>query len=163
MQENNEECIPGEYYMQDGSEMTKKVCPFRRTSLSLCSGLSDTDFGYQEGKPCVLLKMNRVTLAISHRSRETRVLFLFSAQPLFSTYLFPKINDAAMHSFNLSSCFSPFVDYWPEANWGSLHQLHGQSKAFSLHYTCPAGLYVYFLSFLFLSYKNITVSLFSFC
>lgn len=54
--------------MQDDSEdMAKKACRFKRGSLSLCSGLSDTNFGYSEGKPCVLLKMNRVTLAFTDR------------------------------------------------------------------------------------------------
>uniref|UniRef100_A0A3B4Z136 Sodium/potassium-transporting ATPase subunit beta n=1 Tax=Stegastes partitus TaxID=144197 RepID=A0A3B4Z136_9TELE len=60
-QEKNEACIPGQYYDQDDdSEMSKKACRFKRGSLSLCSGLSDTNFGYHDGKPCVLLKMNRI-------------------------------------------------------------------------------------------------------
>lgn len=51
--------------MQDNSNTTKEVCRFRRDILSVCSGLSDTTFGYPEGKPCVLLKMNRVKPAFS--------------------------------------------------------------------------------------------------
>lgn len=60
-QENNKECDKGVYFVQDNPEAsTKEVCRFKRDILSLCSGLSDTNFGYSEGQPCVLLKMNRV-------------------------------------------------------------------------------------------------------
>lgn len=67
-QENNRECHGGKYFVQDDTEeQMKEACRFKRDVLSLCSGLSDTNFGYSEGKPCVLLKMNRVK-AISRPS-----------------------------------------------------------------------------------------------
>ncbi|XP_047225248.1 sodium/potassium-transporting ATPase subunit beta-3-like [Girardinichthys multiradiatus] len=60
-QEGNEDCISGQYTLQEDEEgVSKKVCHFRRALLSFCSGLSDTNFGYHEGNPCVLLKMNRI-------------------------------------------------------------------------------------------------------
>lgn len=60
-QERNLDCPRGEYFMQDETEeLTKKACRFKRGFLSLCSGLSDTNFGYSEGRPCILLKMNRI-------------------------------------------------------------------------------------------------------
>ncbi|KAK9538962.1 hypothetical protein VZT92_004100 [Zoarces viviparus] len=60
-QDSNEDCTRGEYFLQDDTEnMAKKACLFKRGFLSLCSGLSDNNFGYSDGKPCVLLKMNRI-------------------------------------------------------------------------------------------------------
>ncbi|XP_062380874.1 sodium/potassium-transporting ATPase subunit beta-3a [Sardina pilchardus] len=59
-QASNELCARGEYFMQEAPEVEKKACQFRRSSLSRCSGLSDDSYGYADGKPCVLVKMNRI-------------------------------------------------------------------------------------------------------
>ncbi|KAM6988015.1 sodium/potassium-transporting ATPase subunit beta-3-like [Tautogolabrus adspersus] len=59
IQERNDLCLVGEYTEQD-DERVKKVCQFKRSTLRQCSGLSDTSFGYAEGKPCIIIKMNRV-------------------------------------------------------------------------------------------------------
>ncbi|XP_030630363.1 sodium/potassium-transporting ATPase subunit beta-3a [Chanos chanos] len=58
-QDKNELCVAGKYFEQD-AESPKKACQFKRSSLGFCSGLADNMFGYAEGKPCVLLKMNRI-------------------------------------------------------------------------------------------------------
>ncbi|KAL4605002.1 sodium/potassium-transporting ATPase subunit beta-3-like [Arapaima gigas] len=58
-QEKNNHCTPGQYFDQD-DEAEKKVCQFKRSLLRQCSGLSDPSFGYAEGKPCILVKMNRI-------------------------------------------------------------------------------------------------------
>lgn len=61
LQEQNEECPKGDYFLQDSPDnMNKKACRFKRGYLIGCSGLSDTNFGYSDGQPCVLLKMNRI-------------------------------------------------------------------------------------------------------
>uniref|UniRef100_A0A8D0GFE1 Sodium/potassium-transporting ATPase subunit beta n=1 Tax=Sphenodon punctatus TaxID=8508 RepID=A0A8D0GFE1_SPHPU len=47
----------GEY---DDAQGRKKSCKFLRSWLENCSGLSDPDYGYKDGKPCIIIKLNRV-------------------------------------------------------------------------------------------------------
>ncbi|CAJ0936777.1 unnamed protein product [Ranitomeya imitator] len=57
----NVECTPGQYFLQDGEEHEeRKACQFRRSLLKNCSGIGDPSFGFSRGKPCILLKMNRI-------------------------------------------------------------------------------------------------------
>jgi len=50
--------------MQDHLEESKerKACAFKRSWLGECSGLQDPHYGYSQGKPCVFLRMNRVSM-----------------------------------------------------------------------------------------------------
>ncbi|XP_072504810.1 sodium/potassium-transporting ATPase subunit beta-1 [Notamacropus eugenii] len=47
----------GDYNNEQGK---KKVCRFRREWLGNCSGILDETFGYSSGKPCIIIKLNRV-------------------------------------------------------------------------------------------------------
>ncbi|XP_072297891.1 sodium/potassium-transporting ATPase subunit beta-3a [Eucyclogobius newberryi] len=58
-EQNVQDCATGQYFLQDEVEQ-KQVCSFKRGFLKACSGLSDTNFGYSDGQPCVLLKLNRI-------------------------------------------------------------------------------------------------------
>ncbi|KAL1266238.1 hypothetical protein QQF64_001913 [Cirrhinus molitorella] len=58
-QAKNDLCMAGQYWEQD-EEPQKKVCQFRRSLVQRCSGMEDTTFGYANGQPCVIVKMNRI-------------------------------------------------------------------------------------------------------
>lgn len=60
-----EDCAvtPANYIIRgpiDDSQGQKRVCKFLRNWLKNCSGIDDPNFGYSDGKPCIIVKLNRI-------------------------------------------------------------------------------------------------------
>ncbi|XP_006869930.1 PREDICTED: sodium/potassium-transporting ATPase subunit beta-3 [Chrysochloris asiatica] len=57
-QKNLTACADGVLFEQKGPVYT--ACQFPLHLLGKCSGINDRDYGYSEGNPCILVKMNRI-------------------------------------------------------------------------------------------------------
>uniref|UniRef100_A0A6I8P3W8 Sodium/potassium-transporting ATPase subunit beta n=1 Tax=Ornithorhynchus anatinus TaxID=9258 RepID=A0A6I8P3W8_ORNAN len=69
-QKQNIDCPVGVLFEQNSGP--KKACRFNQTLLGPCSGISDGSFGYSTGAPCVLVKMNRVSIYLASFERSMR-------------------------------------------------------------------------------------------
>ncbi|KAF3694080.1 Protein ATP1B4 X,K-ATPase subunit beta-m X/potassium-transporting ATPase subunit beta-m [Channa argus] len=61
-EKKNIQCTMEGYFMQEKLKESeeRKACQFKRSWLGDCSGLQDPHYGYSKGRPCILLRMNRI-------------------------------------------------------------------------------------------------------
>lgn len=72
-EKRNIRCTQDRYFMQDDLEESaeRKACQFKRSWLGDCSGMQDPHYGYSQGRPCVLLRMNRVRRVLVTKTCKT--------------------------------------------------------------------------------------------
>jgi len=44
----------------DSDQGQRKACRFPRSLLAGCSGEGDAHYGFKDGKPCIIVKLNRI-------------------------------------------------------------------------------------------------------
>ncbi|XP_043913280.1 protein ATP1B4 isoform X2 [Protopterus annectens] len=122
----NKFCNSEDYIVQKMKESAEMLaCQFNRSMLESCSGISDTDFGYSVGKPCILLKMNRIIgykpghgkpIAVTceiQRGDETAIeeLALYPGNGTFKLMYFPYYGKL-IHLLKYSSQFPFYLPFY---------------------------------------------------
>lgn len=126
--DNNVPCNFTSYNIQEDSgdvrNHPKTACQFNRSSLVDCSGDDDPTYGYSNGTPCVLIKMNRVInfQPVPLFSNQTYVTVSCSAsvksgETLLTTY-FPSSSstDASNHGI-ISLKYFPYYGKKAQTNY----------------------------------------------
>ncbi|XP_037384504.1 potassium-transporting ATPase subunit beta [Talpa occidentalis] len=120
-QEASIDCHTQRYFMQhqfQAANHTKFSCKFTVDMLGSCSGRVDPSFGFAEGRPCFIIKMNRIVGFLPGNKTVPRVDCAFADQ---------HGPDAAPLQ----------VEYWPANGTFSLHYFPYYGKKAQPHYSNP--------------------------
>nr|XP_056718037.1 potassium-transporting ATPase subunit beta [Euleptes europaea] len=107
-QRDNINCTGEDYFTQNSFHLpnhTKYSCKFTREMLQNCSGLPDPTFGYSEGKPCLIIKMNRIINFRPGNGTAPRVICttLEDEKPVTAEY-YPANGTFSLHYFPYYGC-----------------------------------------------------------
>lgn len=107
-QHANLNCTKEQYFIQtsfDTPHHTKHSCKFTQDMLGNCSGWTDPTFGFLEGNPCLIIKMNRIINFLPGNGTAPRVncTTLEDTSPLDVEY-YPTNGTFSLHYFPYYGC-----------------------------------------------------------
>ncbi|KAM7328898.1 hypothetical protein ACRRTK_012990 [Alexandromys fortis] len=91
-QQDSINCTSEKYFFQEtfaAPNHTKFSCKFTANMLQNCSGLVDPSFGFEEGKPCFIIKMNREDHRHPQKYPEPLQVEYYPPNGTFSLHYFP--------------------------------------------------------------------------
>ncbi|KAJ7319762.1 hypothetical protein JRQ81_019273 [Phrynocephalus forsythii] len=107
-QEANKNCTEEKYYIQktfDAPNHTKHSCRFTQDMLGECSGLTDSTFGFPEGRPCLIIKMNRIINFRPGNGTAPRVnCTTLDGETSLDVKYYPKSGTFSLHYFPYYGC-----------------------------------------------------------
>ncbi|OCT65843.1 hypothetical protein XELAEV_18042093mg [Xenopus laevis] len=122
-QAKNLACTPGKYFLQPGEDYEERIaCQFRSSLLKNCSGIEDPTFGFEQGKPCILLKMNRI---VGYQAG--------SGIPIYVTCEVLKADMSYLGSVNFYPSDKFDLMYYPY--YGKLTHVNYTSPVIAMHFT----------------------------
>ncbi|EDM08896.1 ATPase, H+/K+ exchanging, beta polypeptide [Rattus norvegicus] len=123
-QQDSINCSSEKYFFQEtfsAPNHTKFSCKFTADMLQNCSGLVDPSFGFEEGKPCFIIKMNRIVKFLPSNNTAPRVDCTFQDDPQK-----PRKDIEPLQ-----------VQYYPPNGTFSLHYFPYYGKKAQPHYSNP--------------------------
>ncbi|KAB1267772.1 Potassium-transporting ATPase subunit beta [Camelus dromedarius] len=151
-QDGNIDCTSEKYFFQErflAPNHTKFSCKFTADMLQNCSGSPDPTFGFAEGKPCFIIKMNRIVKFLPGNSTAPRVDCAFLVSKRTETRA--RVHTPARTCRPLPAQAAPLrpqdehprqdaplqVAYYPPNGTFSLHYFPYYGKKAQPHYSNP--------------------------